>query len=249
MKNCLQCNRLFIPNPKRRNYFCSQKCSRTNEYARRKSGGSIFGTKNCLVCQKEFQGLRSQYYCCVKCSSKASARKRLGLSIKTLDMTCLVCDTKFTQKRANNISFCSFKCKKLAAGRRHNGLPINGPKRMAPWGSGHITKHGYRVVSRKHPNARQRTKNGKGQILEHLYVMSIHLGRPLKPTESVHHKNGVRHDNRIENLELWCKTQIHHRWGQRVNDVITWAKQFLNEYGYDVMQRKDTTKEPIGSGE
>jgi hypothetical protein len=87
-------------------------------------------------------------------------------------------------------------------------------------GQGCLRKDGYRIMTI--------LKNGqKKRILEHHIIMSDHIGRELYPHENVHHRNGNRSDNRIENLELWSTSQPN---GQKIEDKIKWAKEFINLY-------------------
>ena len=78
--------------------------------------------------------------------------------------------------------------------------------------------------ARGHPRASQSSP----YLFEHILVMEGLLGRYLLPGETVHHKDGVKADNRPENLELWVRPQPA---GVRVSDAVAWAKEILARYG------------------
>lgn len=78
------------------------------------------------------------------------------------------------------------------------------------WKGGRYEAKGYVHIRKlEHPNA------NNGYVLEHRLVMEEHLGRFLRFWEIVHHRNGIKNDNRIENLELLPKGK-HNTQIQRV---------------------------------
>ncbi len=93
------------------------------------------------------------------------------------------------------------------------------------WKGGTTRHHaGYLMVRiPDHPRART-----GGYVFEHIIVMERVLGRPLSPDETVHHLNGVRDDNRPENLELWVRPQPP---GIRARDAVAWAREILARHG------------------
>ena len=132
----------------------------------------------------------------------------------------------------NFIVACGFKIKKptISALARKNTIKAHKGKRSFNWKGGRIKdKHGYVLIWKpEHPNCKT-----AGYIHEHRFVMSEYLNRPLNREENVHHKNGIRDDNRLENLELWTRSQPY---GQRQEDLIEYYKKFLEENGYSVVK-------------
>jgi hypothetical protein len=86
-----------------------------------------------------------------------------------------------------------------------NRNKVHKGKRSCAWKGGRIKdKIGYILIWKpEHPNAKI-----AGYVHEHRLVMSEKLGRPLESWEFVHHRNGIKDDNRIENLELMTK-KVH----------------------------------------
>lgn len=159
---------------------------------------------------------------------------RNGRSKDGLANQCRDCLNVSRQQYRAKLGECSMSgCKGRAVGRlrdgamcsthyrrRQFGLDMTAPVRaIAARGEGSINTQGYRT----------RFLNGRN-ILEHRLVMEEILGRPLLAEESVHHKNGVKTDNRPENLELWVGVGKQPR-GQRAADMLAWAEEIVARYG------------------
>ena len=128
------------------------------------------------------------------------------------------CTLASCNKRHKALGYCSGHWQ-----RYKNTGDVQESKPLEPQYKPYVDSNGYVVYKKNYKN-----------IKVHREVMERHLGRPLLDTERIHHKNGNRQDNRIENLELWSTSQPS---GQRIEDKVAWAKEILEQYEHVVTIR------------
>lgn len=173
------------------------------------------------------------------CRNCYTRMRRLG-TIKT--------DQLDKQIQINSIPHCSVDgCRNkpkhggLCSSHYHRkfryGDPTFIPDRTKDRGRPKIDARGYRVLYKPgHPMARQ-----NGYVFEHRLVVAEIIGRMLRPEENIHHVNGGRADNRRENLQLWTSS---HPSGQRIQDLVAWAKEILVLYPDDLVGRLNAAVDP-----
>lgn len=133
---------------------------------------------------------------------------------------CKSCRLKAEKNSCPTCGELKTRAAKTCLSCRHK---LTGPDHGS-WRGGVVkSSDGYLVeYAPTHPRA-----NMGRYVKQHHLVMEKFLGRYLVPGENVHHKNGIRTDNRLENLELWLTRQPP---GQRVEDRVADAKEILARY-------------------
>lgn len=135
------------------------------------------------------------------------------------------CSVQGCQRKYEAKGFCGFHYQRL----RYYGNPLaEKPKRdyrRLPIGYKCLNQHGYVMVMVEKGNPHRMMG---GYVFEHRLVMGESIGRPLLKHENVHHKDGNRQNNALENLELWVTMQPS---GQRPSDLVEYAKRILSLYG------------------
>ena len=235
--NCTNCGKQFASQRAREaNKFCSRECYFADLA---KNGRPQNAAKTvefrCARCEKPFTFTEGQLrayrkawgkepkYCSRACSHEG----------RTDEVTrpCRMCGTEFTTRghSLNRTETCSDPCRRAL--QRQNLLAKNNAERPPETRevARNITKQGY--VRLRFPSI-----NGvRGrEVLEHRYVMEQHLGRALRPEETVHHKVKPATNNDLSNLELFSS---RHGPGPRVDEQLDWAFQLFADYADLVAKR------------
>ncbi|WP_234009255.1 HNH endonuclease signature motif containing protein [Deinococcus sp. NW-56] len=149
----------------------------------------------------------------------------------SITAVCLSCKKKrdtwvSTTRHALRQGSFTGDCRSCAAKKK----PSPTGEKSRNWKGGRRIMGGYVMLrDASHPASQN------GYVQEHRVVMEKHLGRHLYRGETVHHKNGIKTDNRLENLELWGKS---HPAGQRFEEMSSDCLRMLIKDAQSILESR-----------
>ena len=172
------------------------------------------------------------HFCCHRCY----VEKNYWINLRGRLIPCSFCGKEIWRSphrlKTYKRHFCSMDC--LAQYQASsNGWCFNKGKRLLS--SGYVTIQASYVPEKFHCMLRRTSKKYGGNVLEHRLIMAQHLDRSLESWEVVHHKNGVKDDNQIENLELYPTlvhngiTVVEHKEISRLKRELSLARKRIHE--------------------
>ena len=165
------------------------------------------------------------------CSEECFNILQKEASLIHLNFTCACCGIKFRSKsRTSKSIYCSAECKK----EYHIINPKPYSPRVSAGSNGRHCHKGYIVMSYQlfppeYWNILKPMKDSQDNIREHRALIAIQEGRALTKQEVVHHKNGIKNDNRLENLELLIAEE-HQKLHYGKAEVRTYETVDINDF-------------------
>lgn len=235
-KVCVECGTDFKVKPRdAKQLCCTQACQRVYESKHGRPSaqkelmhftcatcGDGFSYKPSIITAYRKKHGKDPLYCSRPCSYA-------GMHKKTADRSTFVClhcgkvnAMKRYQGEGRTVYYRAQKyCDNACKSEHQKTLSLE------RFQAGEIRKHKKTRGGYVHVYIPSLVTGKKHSIPEHRFVMSRHLGRDLFDGETVHHINGDRTDNRLENLKLFAS---NHGPGQEVEDIISWCAEMMNRY-------------------
>lgn len=215
-KTCPTCGKTFDTYPSVNKKFCSRACKGADQklHPSKPRTGDL---RNCEQCGTEFYRSpdaikRGARFCSQKCKSESQKLERLP-------RTCATCSKDFTVHPSESYRiYCSHACS--AEGRMVNKID-----RQHNGKSARLNQDGYVLVWEPH-----HPKSRAGWVFEHRLIAEQFLGRPLESEEHVHHLNGIKGDNRPENLQILSNAEHGKLTSRSIWDDVREMRETLKAY-------------------